>query len=365
MTLDLRSVTSGLLCRCLVMKMSRPIVPSLAAAAVLCVLAAAQTVAAVAAPAPEATISATQVTHADSARAKKPRYLEYVSLGDSWSADVVILNQDGPPDATYAPIDCAQSHHNYPKIVAATLGITNMRDATCGSATTDDFTKPQTGLPAGGTNPPQFDRLTKTTDLVTVGIGGNDAGIASAAISCLNVLPVASPVPPDALPVPDLPIPIVGSTVPLGGCKAKYTAGGTDQLSKQIRESEPKLVRAFKAIHSLAPKARIVALDYLAAVPEHACYPTLPATEEDVVYLHAKFLELNAMVKRAARKGGAEFVDTFTPTIGHDVCQGPTVRYAEVLGPSVNDPAIGVPAHPNAAGARAQAAIVLKYLRQH
>ena len=79
-----------------------------------------------------------------------------------------------------------------------------------------------------------------------------------------------------------------------------------------------------------------------------------------MAYIHAKFLELNAMVKQAAAEGGAEFVDTFTPTLGHDFCQLPTVRYGEIYGPSVNDPAVGVPAHPNAAGARAQAAVVLE-----
>jgi hypothetical protein len=295
----------------------------------------------------------------------KPHYREYVALGDSWTADVVVLNTDGLPDTTYAPIDCAQSHHNYPKIVAAAIGVKTFRDASCGSATTDDFTKPQTGLPAGGTNPPQFDRLTRTTDLVTVGIGGNDAGIASAGLSCLNLLPVASPVPPDTIPVPPLPIPIVGSTVPLGGCKERYTQGGRDELSDRINASEIKLVRAFKAIHAISPNARILAIDYLSLVPDHACYPTVPATDEDMAYIHAKFLELNAMVKRAAKRGGAEFVNTFTPTLGHDLCQLPTVRYGETFGPSVNDPAIGIPAHPNAAGARAQAAVVLRYLRTH
>src|SRR4051812_10231837 len=70
------------------------------------------------------------------ARPAKPKYVEYVALGDSWSADVVIANSDGPPDATYAPIDCAQSHKNYPKLVAAKLGIDHFKDATCGSATT-------------------------------------------------------------------------------------------------------------------------------------------------------------------------------------------------------------------------------------
>ena len=249
--------------------------------------------------------------------------------------------------------------------MAAQLGIRTHRDATCGSATTDDFYAPQ-DLPLGGQNPPQLDRLTRTTDLVTVGIGGNDAGIAGAGMDCLNALPVPNPLPPGTIPpLPDNPVPVIGSEVPLGGCKEKYAGGGVDKLSQRIRASEPKLVRAFKRIHAIAPKARILAIDYLAIVPDHGCYPFLPATDEDMAYIHAKFLELNAMVKRAARKGGAEFVNTFTPTIGHDLCQLPHLRYGETFGPSVNDPAVGVPAHPNAAGARAQAAIVLDHLQRH
>jgi hypothetical protein len=292
-----------------------------------------------------------------------PPPLEYVALGDSWSADVVLLGSDGPPDATYAPIDCAQSHHNYPKIVAAALGAPTFRDATCGSATTDDFSSPQTGLPLGGTNPPQFDRLSPTTTLVTVGIGGNDAGIASAGLDCLNALPVTSPIPSGTVPLPGTPV--TPGQLPLGGCKAKYTAGGVDQLSRQIAAAEPKVVAAFRRIHQLSPKARILAVNYFAAVPDHGCYPTLPATDEDMAYIHDKFLELNAMLARAASAGGAELVDTYAPTIGHDMCQPPTVRYAEALGASVNDPAAGVPAHPNAAGARAQAQVVLAYLAAH
>jgi hypothetical protein len=149
------------------------------------------------------------------ARPAKPASVEYVALGDSWSADVVIANSDGPPDATYAPIDCAQLHQNYPKLVAAKLGVNRFRDATRGSATADDFAAPQTGLPAGGTNPPQFDRLTRRTTLVTVGIGGNDAGIASAGLDCLNLLPVTSPIPSDTLP-PIPGTPITPERVPLG-----------------------------------------------------------------------------------------------------------------------------------------------------
>jgi hypothetical protein len=291
-------------------------------------------------------------------------FREYVSLGDSWSADVVFLDAHGFPDDTHAPIDCAQSHVNYPKLVAQELAVPVHRDATCGSATTEHFAGPQS-LPLGGTNPPQYDRLTPKTDLVTVGIGGNDAGFAGAALACISALPIET-IPMDLLPLPEMPVPLIStSTLPVGGCKEYFTQGGVDRLAVAIAESEIKLVRAFRRIRQLSPDARILAVNYLAAVPEKGCWPTVPVTNGDMTYLHATFLKLNAMVARAARRGGAELVDTFTPTLGHDMCQAPNVRYAEALGPSVNDPAIGVPAHPNSAGARAQAQVVLDYLRTH
>ena len=282
-----------------------------------------------------------------------PVGMEYVALGDSWTADVVILNRDGLPDTTHAPIDCAQSHRNYPKLLAEALSVGEFRDASCGSATTDDFYEPQTGLPLGGSNPPQFDRLSPTTDLVTVGIGGNDAGVASAGLDCLGVIPI------------DNPLTDAGAGLPFGGCKAKYTAQGYDEIGRAIRASTKKLVRAFRTIHDIAPGARILAIDYINVVPDHGCYPTVPASDEDMAWISQKFRQLNRMVKRAARRGGAEFVNTYRRTPeGVDLCGDPNVRWAEVYGPSANDPAMGVPAHPNAAGARGQAAAILDHLRK-
>ena len=293
-----------------------------------------------------------------------PAYPEYVALGDSWTADVVILNTDGFPATEHAPLGCAQSHRNYPKLVAKAIGARTFRDASCGSATTDDFTKPQTGLPTGGANPPQFNRLTKSTDLVTVGIGGNDAGIASAGMDCLNLLPIESPLPDGLLP--QIPIPFIGGNLPpLGGCKEKYTKGGVDRLARNIRRSEPKVVRALNRIHRLSPDARVLLVDYMRVIPDHGCYPLVPAVDKDMRYIKTKFDQLNKMLRRAARKGGAELVSTAARTRGHHLCTGARTRYAETLGLSVNDLAIGVPAHPNSAGARAQAASVLDYLRKH
>lgn len=312
--------------------------------------------------APVAPMTSAASDPAETAPAPKPRYSEYVALGDSWTADVVILNADGLPATDNAPVDCAQSHRNYPRLVAKAIGARTFRDASCGSATTDHFTHPQTGLPTGGTNPPQFNRLTKTTDLVTVGIGGNDAGVAAAGIDCFNVLPVETPLEL----LPDLPIPLIGGLLtPFGGCKNKYTKGGVDRLARSIKQSEPKVVRALKQIHRISPHARILLVDYMRVIPDHGCYPLVPATTKDMSYIKAKFDQLNAMLKRAARMGGAELVSTAKLTRGHHLCSGMKERYAEVLGLSVNDLAIGIPAHPNAAGARAQAASVLLYLAKH
>lgn len=288
-----------------------------------------------------------------SAQDAETPYQEYVSLGDSWTADVVILGLAGQPTKNGVPFDCFQATNNYPKQVAKALKVPTFRDASCGSATTDDFAAPQTGLPMGGTNPPQFDRLSPTTDLVTVGIGGNDAGVASAAIGCINLLPALR-----VQGVSILPAPLGGS------CKAKLTAGGVDTIGEAIVRSEDKVVNALQEIHRISPNARVLLVNYLAAVPPKHCFPYVPILPEDMPYLYEKFNELNAMVARAAARGGAELVDTYTPTLGHDVCKGPFKRYVEAVIPvSLNGPAVAVPAHPNSAGANAQARIVLEAIR--
>jgi len=259
---------------------------------------------------------------------KAPKDKEYVALGDSWSADVVIADTDGIPDTTYAPAGCAQSHRNYPKLLAAALKVPVFRDATCGSARTDDFYAPQTGLPTGETNPAQFDRLTTTTDLVTV---GNDAGFAGAATDCLSPLPEGA------------------------HCKEKYTAGGTDQLAAQIDASEAKLVRALQEIHARSPRARILMVDYLAGIPDTGCYPIVPMSNSDMAYLYVTFPEAqrDGEARGCGRRRGVR--GHLHPVIGHHACSPPDFPYVEGLGiVSINGAAVAVPAHPNSAGAASQ-----------
>ena len=92
----------------------------------------------------------------------------------------------------------------------------------------------------------------------------------------------------------------------------------------------------------------------------------IPVADGDIAYLQAKFLQMNAMLARVAADNGAELVDTYSPTVGHDACQAPTVRYIEGLIPiSVSNPLLlAFPFHPNGAGAAAQSEIVLDAVQQ-
>jgi hypothetical protein len=266
------------------------------------------------------------------AQSPTPAYHAYVALGDSFQADSAIL-----PGITtaFVPAGCAQVSYDYPHQVAAALGVADFKDATCGGAVSGSMTGPQPVL--GGVSPPQFSRLDRSTDLVTVGIGGNDLDLVGLIGRCLALLPLPTTTcPHDPM---------------------------TDRIAAEQRVVEGVLA----GIHQRAPHARVLLVDYLAVFPERGgCWPYVPIGDQDMPYLHRVLVAVNTMLARAAvaDPGGTELVDTYTPSIGHDVCQSPTVRWTEGLLPlSLNSPGIAVPFHPNRAGADGQAQAVLARVR--
>ncbi|MCU1680531.1 MAG: hypothetical protein JWQ81_1270 [Amycolatopsis sp.] len=166
-------------------------------------------------------------------------YHEYVALGDSYTADSALTW----PSVQFVPFGCAQSTDDYPHQVAAALGVADFTDASCGGATTDDMTQPQS-TPLG-TNTPQSDRLTPTTDLVTLGIGGNDAGFIGYVSQCENSNPDPSS----------------------GNCADTLTTNGVDQISQSIAAAEPKIATVLAQIHQRSPQARVFVVNYLDGLP--------------------------------------------------------------------------------------------------
>jgi lysophospholipase L1-like esterase len=248
----------------------------------------------------------------------------YVSLGDSYTSGPLI------PDQVGSPVGCLRSDHNYPHLVAAALGASSFQDISCQGADTTDMLGSES-VPLG-TNPPQFSALTTGTSVVTVQISGNDidfAGIVEkcAALSVLN--PFSSP------------------------CKNSYTSGGTDQLAAAISATAPKVAAVLQGIHKLSPNARVLLVGYPVILPAsgYGCWPLVPIAYGDVPYLRGVELKLNQMLADQAAANGTTYVDTYTGSVGHDVCQPTGTKWVEGVVPT--SPA--APFHPNALGEKGMA----------
>lgn len=247
----------------------------------------------------------------------------YVALGDSFTAGPLI-----PPAAQGAHPVCLQSENNYPRLVAQALDVGEFVDASCSGAVTRDMTESQhPGLlwPVG----PQFDALTEDTDLVTVGIGGNDFGFTEILTNCAR-LSVRNP---------------------LGNpCQREYG----DEFAERLEDVRGDIAGVYAGIAERSPQASIVTVGYLQILPERTgCWPMAPIARGDVPYLDGVQTSLNALIAEESAAVGATFVDVLER--GHDVCADSGVRWVEGLAPS--NPA--APVHPNANGMAATADRVL------
>ena len=254
----------------------------------------------------------------------------YVALGDSYAAG------PGIPNVVHSA--CQRSDHNYPSLVADAVHFSSFRDATCSGARTIDMTQSQQTNPFTLV-PPQFDALGPDARLVSVTIGGNDIGFASVVTTCVALAllnPFGAP------------------------CREHYTQGGTDVLAAAIAATAPKVAAVLQGIHQRSPQARVLVVGYIDVMPVNGpgCWPFTPIAVGDFSYLRGVEEQVNQMLAAQASANGATFVDTYSPTIGHDLCQDYGVRWVEGLVPTM--PA--APVHPNVLGMQAAAAAVLSAL---
>ena len=116
-----------------------------------------------------------------------------------------------------------------------------------------------------------------------------------------------------------------------------------------------------QGIHERSPGARVLVLNYPAIFPDTGggCWPQLPVSNADVVWLPDKEKELNRMLADQAAANGATLVDWYRASIGHDACKLPVIRWVEPLVPA--SPA--APVHPNLIGMNAAAKLVVAAAR--
>lgn len=234
-------------------------------------------------------------------------YTSYVALGDSFTSGPLVT-------ARMPLLGCMQSSVNYPKRLAEELGIEEFTDVSCSGAVMNHLYENQFSY-----TPPQLDALSPDTDLVTVGIAGNDFNFADVLFECATQSlrnPLGSP------------------------CAAHY---GTE-LDERIEGLRGEVSQVYADIAERSPNATVVSVGYLQILPEsRGCWPSTPIARGDVPFLDQAQITLNAMIAEESTAHGAIFVDTMER--GHDVCQGSDTRWVEGLIPQD-----GAPIHPNNLG---------------
>lgn len=269
---------------------------------------------------------AAEASSAPTASAAAPS-IDYVALGDSYTSGPLISTVRSDPSG------CARSTNNYPAFLAEWLSVRTYRDVSCSGAATTDVTAPQELLFGGTTTPPQRRALSEETDLVTVGLGGNDFDIFSRLSNCGQ---------------------------PLAAQAAQTCALDPASLTQDATRVEDRLVRTLRIVQRRAPQAEVVVVGYPQVLPQRGTCPTLGVDAAEAAVARDVSQTLNQSQRAAARRTGATWVDLTEVSTGHDACAG---KEAWTTG-SEFMPGQPAPLHPRIEGMRGAAAAVFQKLEE-
>ena len=242
----------------------------------------------------------------------------YVALGDSYSAGPGIAPAD-----TDQP-QCFRSDANWPHLLAEAEGL-DLVDVTCSGATTDSAID---GGGFAGDVPSQLASVDEDTQLVTVGIGGNDGGLFTSLLqSCSTSATTCQQYVDDQAP----------------GVLSTTTTSIADLLDQVAVQ---------------APDAEVVLVGYLRLTPESGTCDLLGVPPEAADDARRIEQGLEDALSAAAASAGVPFVSMREASVGHDVCSGAD---AWVNGAQVTD-GDGIVFHPRAVGMQATADEVARTL---
>lgn len=239
-----------------------------------------------------------------------PDDIQYVALGDSYAA------APGVPTTDQAS-GCFRSDGNYAHLLAAAEDL-YLTDVTCSGATNSDVVANQ--VPA----------LTAETDLVTIGIGGNDFDLFSTILrSCLFV---------------------GGGDVTGAPCTEALT-GKIADLGPAIRAN---IGTTLDEVLAAAPSAQVYVVGYPALLPETGTCPDLvPFAPGDYPLLTTIIRGLSDALQAEAEARDLPFVDVAAASVDHDVCSDdPWINGADLA------PDGTIPFHPFASEQVAVAALI-------
>ncbi len=193
--------------------------------------------------------------------------IDYVALGDSYAAGTGAAGATG---------SCQRSRYGYPQLWAAANDPASFRSVACSGAETSDVRRTQ------------VQAVSRTTDLVTVTVGGNDAGFVPTFVTCL-----------------------VGSDA--------ICVKATKLARAYIRTVLPaKLDATYAAIRERAPDARVVVLAYPRLYDTDAAACEMSPAKRRA--LNAGSDDLATVQRARAARAGFTFVDVRDAFAGHGIC---------------------------------------------
>ena len=219
--------------------------------------------------------------------------VDYVALGDSYSSGVGTVDASG---------SCGRSPSGYPSLWAADHPLAVFHFDACGGATTEDV------------RASQLSNLTGDTDLVSITIGGNDAGFSPTLAVC--------------------------------------TAGTDDACAAQVASARATIAEVlpgdldatYRAIRQGAPEATVVVLGYPHLFDPAASCPGGGLSVAKRQVLNDAADDLTQVIADRAQAAGFTFVDVRPAFAGHEIC---------TAAPWINGVSQEIPSgsyHPNADG---------------
>ena len=253
----------------------------------------------------------------------------YVALGDSFTSGA------GLPLTRRDALSCGRSSLSYPHLVAEAIGA-ELVDVSCGGATTENGTEPQS---LGGESwPPQLTRSPRTpTWSPSASAATTSRGTSTLMFSCTS----AAAADPTGNP-----------------CEEQGTSPESD-LTALPPQIGARLEALLTEVHRRAPAARVLLVGYPQLVPARGTCPELPLATGDYPFVRAQWEAMDAAMREAAAAAGATYVAVLGPSEGHDICAGPD---AWVNGFEARS-GVAAAYHPLAGGQAAVAELVEEALR--
>jgi lysophospholipase L1-like esterase len=222
--------------------------------------------------------------------------VNYVALGDSYSSGL------GAGNYISSSGSCQRSTKAYPEQWASTNAPASFVSAACSGATTADVLSSQVSA------------LSTSTTLVSITIGGNDAGFASVMETCV----------------------LFSTSSCLNAIETAETFIGTQLLGR--------LDQVLQTIATDAPNAKVVVLDYPQLYDMSKSGSCLGLSTSDRVALNGGADDLDYVIQQAAQGNGDTFADVRGQFTGHEICDSNSWLH------SVDIFAISSSYHPTAAG---------------